>query len=183
VDGGDCEHGADEWDLARASDVVVRVSGSMAHIYLNVTGSRMDISEVALLYPALLDMLADHPGIGLVLGIENGRPVLVTSRGAMALAADRLPRGLEEPDQDAADLLRLLQYPHAGDLVLLGTWDARGVVTFEDQVASHGGLGGEQSYPFFLVPPGVPLEPGAVTNARQLYPFFMERYHGIEVDE
>jgi hypothetical protein len=183
VDGGDCPHDADGWDLARASDVVVRASGSMAHIYLNVTGSRMDISEVALLYPTLLDMLADHPGIGLVLGIENGRPVLVTSRGAMALAADRLPRGLEEPEQDAADLLRLLQYPHAGDLVLFGAWDARGVVTFEDHVASHGGLGGQQNSPFFLVPPDVPLEPSAVTNARQLYPFFMERYHGVRVDE
>jgi hypothetical protein len=183
VGGDSLAHDIEEWDLARASDVTVRASGSMAHIYLNVTGSRMDISEVALLYPALLDMLADHPGIGLVVGVEDDRPVMVTSRGAMTLASDRLPPGLEEPEHDAADLRRLLQYPHAGDLVVFGAWDARGVITFEDHVASHGGLGGQQSYPLFLVPPGVPLEPGAITSARQLYPFFMGRYHGIEVAE
>jgi hypothetical protein len=142
----------------------------------------MDLSEVALLYPALLDMLADHPGIGLVLGIEDGRPVLATSRGTLLLSPDALPRGLEEPQHDAADLARLLQFPHAGDLVLFGAWDARGVVSFEEHVASHGGIGGMQSYPFFLVPPDVPLEPSVVTNAAQLYPFFMERYHGERVN-
>ena len=169
----------DEWDLTRTSDVVVRASGSMAHIYLNVTGSRMDISEIALLYPSLLDMLADHPGIGLVLGVEDGRPVLVNSHGAMALTPESLPAGLEEPEHDAADLIRLLQFPHTGDLVVFGAWDAHGVVAFEDHVACHGGIAGQQSYPFLLTPPDVPLDASRITSARQLYPFFMSRYHGF----
>ncbi len=170
----------DEWDLTRASDVVVRASGSMAHIYLNVTGSRMDISEIALLYPSLLDMLTDHPGIGLVLGVEDARPVIVNSHGVIALTPDNLPAGLEEPQYDARDLIRLLEFPHTGDLVLFGAWDARGVVAFEDHVACHGGIAGQQSYPFLLTPPDVPLDASLITSARQLYPFFMLRYHGID---
>ncbi|MCX6029053.1 MAG: hypothetical protein NT169_07090, partial [Chloroflexi bacterium] len=69
-------------------------------------------------------------------------------------------------------------FPHSGDLVLLGAWNAEGrIVTFEDQAAAHGGIGGPQEYPFFLTPPGAPLDLSTVVNACQLYPYFMERYH------
>jgi hypothetical protein len=173
------------WDFERGGDVVVRVSGSLAHVYFNVTPERMNLSEVAILYRELLDALTHHPDIGLVLGVEDGRPAVVTSHGVADLTADfsagsGLPPGLAEPEQATADLTRLLSFPHSGDLVLLGAWDAEGrVVTFEDQVAAHGGIGGPQEYPFFITPAGVPLDLSAVVNARQLYPYFMRRYHGV----
>lgn len=171
------------YDLGRGGDVVVRASGSLAHIYFNVTRERMDLSEIALLYPDLLDALSDHPGIGVVLGLEAGRPVLVTGRGTLALAPDRLPDGLPEPAQTATDLARLLSFPHSGDLVLLGAWNRRGrVITFEEQAATHGGAGGPQDYPFFLTPPDAPLDLSGVTSASQLYPYFMARYHGVEAE-
>lgn len=166
------------YDLGRGDDVVVRASGSLAHIYFNVTPERMEISEIALLYPDLLDALNAHPGIGMVLGLEAERPVIVTPRGTVALAPGWLPVGFPEPAQTATDLARLLSFPHSGDLVLLGAWNPLGrVVTFEEQVATHGGAGGPQDYPFFLTPPDAPLDLSAVTNASQLYPYFMERYH------
>jgi len=171
-----------EWDLARGSDVVVRSSGNLAHIYFNVTRERMAISEVAILYPDLLEALVSQPGIGMVLGLEAGRPVVITSHGTAALTVSWLPPGLPEPEQSAADLDRLIRFPHSGDLVLLGTWNERShVVTFEDQIATHGGIGGPQDYPFFLTPPDVPLDLSGITNARQLYPFFMRRYHAMDV--
>jgi hypothetical protein len=168
------------WDLARGSDVVVRSSGSLAHIYFNVTPERMDVSEIAILYPDLIDALARHPGIGLVLGVEDGHPVIVTSRGTAGLAPDRLPSGLSEREQVAADLARVLSFPHSGDLLLLGACLAQGrrVVSFEDHAATHGGVGGAQDYPFFLTPPDAPLDLSGVTNSRQLYPFFLQRYGG-----
>ena len=74
-----------------------------------------------------------------------------------------------------ADLARVLAFPHSGDLVLLGIWNSTGhVVSFEDQVATHGGLGGPQDYPFFLSPPDALLDLGGITNASQLYPFFLQ---------
>jgi len=167
------------WDLARGSDVVVRNSGSLAHVYFNVTPERMDVSEIAILYPDLLDALVRHPGISLVLGQEDDRAVVVGPRGTANLTPDRLPVGLPEPVQATEDLIRLLTFPHSGDLVLMGAWNAMGrIVSFEDHAATHGGLGGPQDYPFFITPPDVPLDLSDVTNARQLYPYFMGRYQG-----
>ena len=173
------------WDLARGSDVIVRSSGSLAHIYFNVTAERMDVSEVAILYPDLVDALVRHPGIGLVLGLEAGRPVMAGPRGTAALAPNRLPPGLPEPEQAVEDLTRVLGFPHSGDLVLMGAWNGAGrgatsVVSFEDHAATHGGLGGPQDYPFFSTPPDAPLDLSGVTSARELYPYFIERFQGIE---
>jgi hypothetical protein len=166
-----------DWDLARGSDVVVRSSGGLAHVYFNVTRERMDVSEVAILYPELLDALNDHPAIGLLLGVEGGRPVAITTHGTGLLDAARLPPGWPEPEQVVSELARLLSFPHSGDLVLLGAWTSQGrIVTFEDQAATHGGAGGPQDYPFLITPPGVDFDLAAVTNAEQIYPFFVERY-------
>ena len=150
----------------------------MAHIYFNVTTERMDVSEIAILYADLVDALVRHPGIGLVLGVEAGRPVVVTSRGTSALTPDRLPSSLSEREQVASDLARLLDFPHSGDLILLGAWMAQGrrVVGFEDHAATHGGVGGAQDYPFFITPPDAPLDLSGVRNAREIYPYFMQRY-------
>jgi hypothetical protein len=165
------------YDFARGANVVVRASGNLAHLYFRVSDERLDVSEIAILYPDLIDFLNDHSGVGLVLGLEGGRPVIVSSRGTRALTPEHLPAGLAEPEQSCADLTRLLSYPHSGDLVLLGTWNTFGrIVTFEDQLATHGGIGGPQEYPFFLTPSTAPLDVSRVTNATQLYPYFIERY-------
>ena len=159
-------------------DVVVRVSGNVAHIYFNVARERMDVSEMALLYPNLLDALNDHPGIGLLLGLEDGRPVTITPRGTARLVAETLPPGLAEPGQSVADLARLLSFPHSGDLVVIGAWNAKGrVITFENQAATHGGVGGPQDYPFLLAPPLSSLDVTHVTHSTQLYPYFIRTYH------
>ncbi|MGE5603337.1 MAG: alkaline phosphatase family protein, partial [Nitrososphaerales archaeon] len=76
------------YDLGRGADVIARVSGNVAHLYFNVSRERMDISEIALLYSELLDALNDHPGVGLLLALEDGRPVVVTQRGTMALSPE-----------------------------------------------------------------------------------------------
>ena len=166
------------YDLGRGADVVARVSGNVAHLYFNVSRERMDVSEIALLYSDLLDALNDHPGIGLLLALEDGRPVAVTQRGTMDMAPEMLPAGLADPRQAAVDLARLISFPHSGDLIVIGVWNARGrVVTFEDQVATHGGVGGPQNYPFFLTPPASTLDVTNVVHSTQIYPYFIETYH------
>jgi hypothetical protein len=73
---------------------------------------------------------------------------------------------------------RLTHFPHAGDLILLGEIRPDGkVVTFEKQVATHGGLGGPQGHPFIAWPPGRPLAPETLNDAEHLYPYFMRHYH------
>jgi hypothetical protein len=63
-------------------------------------------------------------------------------------------------------------FPHAGDLILLGAWGNDAVVTFEDQLGTHGGVGGPQEKPFILYPARVDWPSGAIESPCDLYPLF-----------
>jgi putative membrane protein len=74
-------------------------------------------------------------------------------------------------------LARLASFPHSGDLILLGAWNDDGeVVCFEEQWASHGGLGGPQDYPFMLYPARLDWDLAGVGNARELHRYFVTTY-------
>jgi hypothetical protein len=147
-----------EWDLTRRNDVVVRNSGSLAHVYFNVNRRALDLSDIALLYPRLLPSLLEHPGIGWIVGRQGEQVVVMNRQGTLTLGHSEHVEGhhplagLSEPDLVARQLQRLAGYPHSGDLILLGAWRDGQIVTFEDQVASHGGLGGPQDFPFIIYP-------------------------------
>jgi hypothetical protein len=188
----------EDWDLSRRRDIVVRNSGSLAHVYFNVTPRSMELSEIALLYPKLLPRLVQQPGIGLVIGREGDDVVVMGPRGELILSERAEIRG-EDPLATLADrplaadeLRQMARFPHSGDLILFGAWDPhppQQVITFEDQVASHGGLGGEQLYPFILYAPVLgdacpengghhqELDPDQLTNPCRLYSFFRQTYH------
>jgi hypothetical protein len=168
-----------EWDMARREDVVVRNSGSLAHVYFNVATRALDLSEIALLYPRLLTSLLEHPGIGWVVGRQGSHVVVMSQGGTLTLGRRARVEGrhpladLPEPDYAAAHLRQLARYPHSGDLILLGAWRGGQVVTFEDQVASHGGLGGPQDYPFIIYPAGAILSLDGRDGPAALYQHFI----------
>jgi hypothetical protein len=147
-----------DWDLTRRNDVVVRNSGSLAHVYFNVSPEALDLSDIAVLYPRLLPSLLEHPGIGWTVGRQGRQVVVMNQEGTLTLGRLEHLEGrhplahLPEPGYAAAQLRQLARYPHSGDLILLGAWRDGRVITFEDHAASHGGLGGAQDYPFFIHP-------------------------------
>jgi len=178
------------WDLSKRGDIVVRNSGSLSHVYFNVTPRPMNLSEIALIYPRLLNRLIEHQGIGLVVGREEGEVVIVGKDGTLALPLHPPKNGgdkagvevrgqnpllfLPEPELAASQLRQLASFPHSGDIVIFGAWREGGeVVCFENQVASHGGLGGPQDYPFIMYPGEFSLDLEEVTNAKDLYPHFV----------
>ncbi len=173
-----------DWDLKRISDIVVRNSGSAAHVYFNVAPRKLRLGEIAVLYPDLLASLVEHPGIGLILACEADCAVALGKAGQALLT----PHGAEvegenplaladEPDIAAHQLRDLASFPHSGDLILFGGWHRPGVlVSFEDQVSTHGGIGGPQDYPFILYPSTYSIPTEDIANARQLYPFFADLY-------
>jgi hypothetical protein len=139
-------------DLLRRTDLVVRNSGSLSHIYFNVTPSRMHVSEIASLYPNLISGLAAHPGIWLVIGREDDQVVIMSRDGVLTLGngatvtvaavssspaagwaidgspaytvegTDPLAR-LPAPWLAAAQIERLARFSNSGDLILLGEYD------------------------------------------------------------
>ncbi len=176
-----------DWDLSRRGDITVCNSGSLSHVYSDVTSRPMDLSEVALIYPGILEALAEHEGIGLLVGREADETVIVGQAGTLWVgpAGQRLEgenplASLSDPDQAARQVARLARFPHAGDLILFGAWDDEQVVCFEEQVSSHGGLGGPQDWPFILFPPGERLSARGIENAEQIYVHLARLYGTYE---
>jgi len=171
-------------DREKRSDVVVRPSGGLAHVYFNLSPQRLNLSEIVWLYPKLVARLREHPAIGLIVGREGEQIIAMGRSGTRVLteSAESLRGndplcGLSDPEAVAAELAQLAAYPHSGDLILLGAWDSEGqVVTFEEQFGTHGSIGGPQEWPFILHPAHVPLDSNALSNPRELYVHFMATY-------
>jgi len=175
-----------EYNMERRDDVVVRASGPLAHVYFNVSRRPLDLIEVMVPYSALLDSLLSVDGVGAVVGRAGQRTVVLGSDGGMLIMQASGARIIEGPnpldqfgdvDYVSDQLHRLAHFPHAGDLLVMGAVEPDGVVvTFEKQVATHGGVGGSQMAPFVAWPPACPLVPESLNDANDFYPYFVERY-------
>jgi hypothetical protein len=181
-----------DYDLKRQRDVVVSPSGPQAHIYFNVTRRPLDLIEVMLLYPDLVDHLSTKPGIGAVIGRADVHTIVLGQHGGTLEIGDE-QTVLEEPnplapfddvDYASDQVHRLAHFPHAGDLIVLGEVQSDGkVITFEQQLATHGGMGGPQGHPFIAWPPGRSLAAEALNDPEALYPYFMRRYQAMPTQD
>ena len=146
-----------------AKDIVVCASGNLGLVYFTAWRDRASLEEIVVRYPGLLDGLVGHEGIGFVL-------VRSTRHGPVALGRNgqhHVATGVIVGDDPLAPfgsrarqhLLRLDSFPHVGDLVINSLVAADGsVAAFEEQVGSHGGLGGPQTDAFIMFPAELPLE-------------------------
>ncbi|SDN29079.1 Uncharacterized membrane protein YvlD, DUF360 family [Streptomyces sp. cf386] len=142
----------------RRSEPIVLASGNLGLVSFPDVPHRMTREEIEARHPALLTTLANHPGIGflLVRSEENGGVVLGAYGAEIPL--DRLdddPGPLAVFGPGAADTVRRTHsFPNAADIMVNSAYDpADGeVLAFEEQIGSHGGLGGAQGKPFLLSP-------------------------------
>jgi hypothetical protein len=156
-------------------DVVVASSGNLAHVYFTSLPGRATEEAIEARYPGLIEGLALHPGIGLLLvRSAAGRAQVLARKGRLDLTAggpdgDEILAGYAS--QAAENLLRLDGFATTGDLILLGAVDAAsGEVTgFEELVGSHGGLGGWQTEPFILCPKSLKMADELLVGAPALY--------------
>ncbi len=144
--------------VAETADVIVCPSGGLAHVYLTDEPRRVDLSRLATRYPRLVEGLVVHPGVEFVLVHSHEHGAVVLGRKGVHY----LDEGRVEGDDPLAPfgpgavghLRRLDGFAHSGDLIVNGRWDPQSgvAITFEDQVGTHGGLGGPQTEPFVLYP-------------------------------
>lgn len=172
-----------EADINRQSDVVVRASGPLVHVYLNITRKQMDLSEISSAYPELIVSLLNHKGIWLVAGREQGECLIMSRDGILTIGQDQrvhvegrdpLER-LSAPWLAAEQIVRVASFRQGGDLIVLGDYDPIRdcVVCFEDQLASHGGIGGDQDLPVIVYPRRLTWwDPSRVRNSQDLYALF-----------
>jgi hypothetical protein len=171
-----------EWNVQRQRDVVVKSSGSLAHVYFNITKRPMDLSEISAVFPQLAVKLLAHEGIWLLVAREGEQTLIMSHDGILTYDAAGQPhtegenplQRLPEPSHAAGQILRIARFAQSGDLLLFGTYDpdSGSVVCFERQWASHGGLGGPQDYPAIIYPRQLRWDLSRVHNSRDLYAFF-----------
>ncbi|MFD4223943.1 phage holin family protein [Streptomyces griseus] len=158
---------------AKLSDPIVLASGNLGLISFPDIEGRASREQIERRHPALLSTLANHPGIGFLLVRSETHGSVVLGPGGAEVPAAALADG-EGPLTDfgvgaAAAVRRTDTFPHVADVMVNSMYDpATGTVhAFEEQIGSHGGLGGEQSRPFLLWPRGLtdPLDIVAAETA------------------
>ncbi|MCL5257025.1 MAG: alkaline phosphatase family protein [Chloroflexi bacterium] len=176
------ERELESWDMAKRDDVVVTNSSSFANIYFNVTTRKLDLSEIEELHPGLVDRLVEHDGVAMVVAREGDHVVVMSKTGRMSLNNQEMVSGrnpleqFEEPEWAAEELCYITSFPHGGDLIVYGAYRNGQVVTFEEQLGGHGGIGGVQAYPFLLFPETYNIDVASIMNAKQLYNYFVDTY-------
>jgi hypothetical protein len=155
-------------------EVIACVSGNLANIYFNLHAGKISQGELEEAHPGLLDALIHHEGIGLVVcHDDHGQPWALGKAGARHLRTGQIVkqdplRPYGDSDFRAGQLLRLSEFPHAGDLVLISTFYPDGqVAAFEELVGCHGGLGGQQTDAFLFHPADMEIRP--TSNATDIY--------------
>ncbi|MFJ2946550.1 phage holin family protein [Streptomyces sp. NPDC087226] len=152
------EEGAGQHRPSRGSEPIVLASGNLGLISFPDVPHRMTKEEIDARHPALLATLANHPGIGFLLVRSERHGGVVLGAYGAEIPLDRLdddPGPLTAFGPGAADAVRRTHtFPHTADIMVNSFHDpADGeVLAFEEQIGSHGGLGGAQSRPFLLSP-------------------------------
>ncbi len=143
----------------RGSEPVVLASGNLGLVSFPDVPHRMSREEIDARHPALLSTLANHPGIGFVLVRSEAHGGLVLGAHGAEVPLDELsddhPGPLAGFGPGAADAVRRTHgFPHTADIMVNSWYDPEEgeVLAFEEQIGSHGGLGGCQSRPFLLSP-------------------------------
>ncbi|MER6787750.1 phage holin family protein [Streptomyces sp. NPDC000658] len=144
--------------VGRGSEPIVLASGNLGLVSFPDVPHRMSKEEIDARHPALLSTLANHPGIGFLLVRSERHGGVVLGAYGAEIPLDRLDDGrgpLAVFGPGAADAVRRTHsFPHTADIMVNSFHDpADGeVLAFEEQIGSHGGLGGAQARPFLLSP-------------------------------
>lgn len=142
----------------RRSEPIVLASGNLGLVSFPDVPHRMTREEIDARHPALLTTLANHPGIGFLLVRSEEHGGVVLGAYGAEIPVDRLdddpgPLAAFGPGAAAA-VRRTHSFPNTADIMVNSAYDPVDgeVLAFEEQIGSHGGLGGAQGKPFLLSP-------------------------------
>ncbi|MFF7948507.1 phage holin family protein [Streptomyces griseorubiginosus] len=159
----------------RDSEPIVLASGNLGLVSFPDVPHRMTKEEIDARHPALLTTLANHPGIGFVLVRSEEHGGVVLGPFGTEIPLDRLDENagpLADFGPGAVEAVRRTHsFPHTADIMVNSWYDpAEGeVLAFEEQIGSHGGLGGAQAKPFLLSPLVLSAPPEGLVGAEGVH--------------
>ena len=186
-------------DSPHEAQVMAYGSGNLAQVYFDLHARKINLSELDQAYPGMVEALIEHEGIGLVCGYEeDGTSVALGKNGKRNLYTGEVigqeplkPYAPEDPDAFGASSLetrvwqvrRVMDFPNAGDLMVISTVYPDGTVAaLEELIGNHGGLGGEQTDAFIFHPPSLAV--GSTRNAIDVFQILNDfRSQPISIEE
>ncbi len=186
-------------DRPHEAQVTAYGSGNLAQVYFDLHPRKINLNELDQAYPGMVEALIEHEGIGLVCGYEeDGSPVALGKNGRRNLHTGEVigqdplkPYAPEDPASFGASSLetrvwqvrRVMDFPNAGDLMVISTVYPDGTVAaLEELIGNHGGLGGEQTDAFIFHPPSMAV--GSTRNAIDVFQILNDfRSQPISVEE
>lgn len=154
----------------QVADVVVCASGNLGLVYFTSTPGQMTGEDIESRYPGLIESLVRHPGIGAIVVRSASGVRAIGIAGTNDVEKDRVvgldPLAVYGPHA-AEGIRRVAGFENSGDLIAIGSYDpgTNEVVSFEELVGSHGGLGGDQGEPFIAYPAGWHLDEGPLIGS------------------
>lgn len=158
----------------KQSDIVLCASGSLAMLYFINIPKRLHLEDIKLLFPNLIEALILHPGIGFIAidSIANG-PVVINADGIYYLLQMRFegknPLSIFE-ESAASQIRKLFSYTNTGDIVIQSKYDPENdrIPAFENLLAHHGGIGGDQTLAFLMHPANLSYRK-TIIDATEMY--------------
>ncbi len=163
------------------AEVIVLASGNLGLIYFTLWENRLSYEEIKDIFPDLIPGLVKHQGIGFIMvHSEEFGPIVIGSNGIYYLETDKVEgvNPLSNFGLNAAKhLKRTDKFKYVPDIVVNSFYDPKKdeVAAFEELVGSHGGLGGDQSYPFVMYPSEWKLETENIIGAEKLHEILKTR--------
>lgn len=161
-----------------ADEIVVLASGNLGLVSFSGLPGRASRQQIDREFPGLIDGIAAHEGVGLVMVRDESEGDLIIGQdGVYHLDDDRVtgtdPLAAFGPNA-ASHLRRTSSFTNCPDLIVNSFYDpvADEGAAFEELIGFHGGLGGKQTAPFVLVPTQLvqPTEP--LVGARSIHELF-----------
>jgi hypothetical protein len=169
------ERSADAVEGAAPADLIVVAGGNLALIYFSASDERMTLEEISAKYPDLVEALANHPGVGVMMVRSADRGLLCVGRRGINYLDEGRVEG-HDPlavygDMAPAAFKRLDAIAHVGDIAVVSLFDpeTQEIAAFEELIGAHGGLGGPQTRPFLLYPADWKLDREPLIGAPMVY--------------
>jgi hypothetical protein len=163
------------------NEIFFESSGATGYVYFNYKKEHINLSEINKKYPKLVRNLINHPGIGLIVGKDNdtvhaigkGGRVVIDKTGKYKTIDSNVLARFGNTKTLVGQINNLMRKRCIGDLVVFGNVIKDRLVDFENRLAAHAGLGGEQNTPFFISKKPHP-ELKNSKDSRAIYDIFMK---------
>ena len=156
---------------------IVLSSGNLGLIYFTDWSNRMTYEQIEDAFPGLLNGLAHHEGIGFVMVKSEIYGTIVLSGDDVFYLESEEYYGNHFLDKFGKNVIEKLKrtdnFGHIPDILVNSEYDIDNdeVYAFEELIGNHGGVGGNQQYPFILFPNNWNMD-GEIFGAENVYKFF-----------